>query len=139
MLLGCFSWDGEGPIFWIKNCPIVQDGYMDILDNVMLPYADWNIPLQCIYQQDNDPKHTAKKVKNQFSRKKGQSPDLIPIENLWKDVKTAVGHKKTNNQRRIVVQNLKCLDSDSNLKMPKSNTVNAEPMHSSYKKSWLFC
>ena len=33
--------------------------YVDILQNVMLPYAEDEMPFIRILQQDNDPKHTS--------------------------------------------------------------------------------
>jgi hypothetical protein len=52
MLWGCFSHHGVGPSQFI-------DGNMDILNRVMLPYAEWNMPLRFVFQHDNDPKHAS--------------------------------------------------------------------------------
>ena len=63
--------------------------YMDILKNTMLPFARNNISDDFIFQNDNDPKHTARVVK-QFLEEENitvlpwpsQSPDIKSIENL---------------------------------------------------------
>ena len=83
-----------------------QNIYVDILDKVMLPYTEFQMPLLWVFQQDNDPNHTNKKAKKWFEEKKvnimewlAQSLDLNPIENLWADFKIAVAVTKlTSNQ-----------------------------------------
>lgn len=105
---GCFSYDGVGPIYWIKEI-MDQHIYVDeILEKVMLPYAENNMPLRWVFMQDNDPKHTSRKARTFFEKKNvhllkwpAQSPDLNPIENLWKDLKIAVASKRTSSKEDL--------------------------------------
>ena len=39
-----------------------QHVYVDILENVMLPYAEEEMPLLWVFQQDNSVKHTSRKT-----------------------------------------------------------------------------
>ena len=96
MLWACFSYYEVGSIHWIKTI-MDQQVYVDILQNVMLPYAKNVMPFIWVFQRYNDPKHTSKKANMQFADNiidilewLLQSPDLNPIENLWADIKKAV-------------------------------------------------
>jgi hypothetical protein len=104
---GCFSFLGVGPIFWIKET-MTKETYRDILQNVMLPYARDNMGREWRFQQDNDPKHASKIVKDWFHQNQvsviewpSQSPDLNPIEHLWRELKKALPREKIVNKQEL--------------------------------------
>lgn len=112
MVWGVFSAQGVGPLVEINgnmNAAI----YKDILERNLLAYAEETMPQDWIFQQDNDPKHTSKLLKQWFSASNvrvlswpSQSPDLNPIEHLWEKLDRQV-RKHTYSNKVTLFKSLK--------------------------------
>lgn len=108
MVWGCFSACGVGNLIFIDGI-MDQYYYMDILKKNLHSSAE-KMGLQANYrfQQDNDPKHTAKSVQKWLSvnvrnqlKTPPQSADLNPIENLWSDLERNIRNHVISNKNDL--------------------------------------
>lgn len=103
MIWGCITHLGPGYMCKIEG-NMDQNLYLEILNRDLMDTIRYYKmkPANIIFQQDNDPKHTAKSVKEWLKNQifetlawPAQSPDLNPIENLWSQVKRSLNYFAT--------------------------------------------
>lgn len=105
---GCFCAHRVGNLYLVEG-NLEQLQYNQILREQLLPSAQMLFPDgNYIFQQDNDPKHTANLNKNWVRDNltatfewPSQSPDLNPIENLWSYLDKCCTDRKPKNSQEL--------------------------------------
>ena len=120
MILGCFSVKVMGKISVIDSKMNAQK-YKQLLEENLMPSVEsLEIPSDYIFQQDYDPKYTAKYMKKWLSENNvnilqwpSQSLDLNPFGNSWWFLKIQIWKRAPAN-----INNLKTICQEEYYKMP---------------------
>lgn len=110
MVWGCMSANG------IVNLKIIdgimdQYVYIDILkNNLQSSVAKMHLPEDHIFQQDNEPKHSALNSKlwilyntPSYVRTPLRSPDMNPIEHLWAELEKRIRKRRISNRNVLKI------------------------------------
>jgi hypothetical protein len=151
MIWGCMTWQGPGYVVKIDG-NMDKELYQEILDEgVKWTLRDYKInPNTFYFQHDNDPKHTASSTKQWLQQQNWkildwppQSPDLNPIEHLWRHLKVTLSkfehppinedeHWKRVYQTYYAIQPEVCQDLISSMPRRIEAVLKAKGGHTKY-------
>lgn len=108
MVWGCMTAAGPGKLIFIDGI-MGQYKYRNILQQNLLTSArQFGIEDDFIFQHDNDPKHTARSIKQWLSENgvnvmewPAQSPDINPIEHLWEHLDRKIRENSLSNLQQL--------------------------------------
>ncbi|GFV85978.1 transposable element Tcb1 transposase [Trichonephila clavipes] len=108
MVWGCMASNGVGYLVFIDGI-MDRKLYIDIRNNnIKVSAKKLGLDGNFIFQQDNDPKHTARNVKmwclfhcKQQLHTPPQSPDINDIKYLWATLETAVQKHQIRNKTHL--------------------------------------
>ena len=106
--MGVHSANGTGNLDFIFGI-MDQYAYLNILRNILNQSVQkLDLEGRYLFQQDNDPKHTARLVREwmihnvlQQLHKQPQTPDVNPIEHLWEELKHRVRKHRVRNREDL--------------------------------------
>ena len=109
MIWGCFSYSGIEEVRIINNT-MKSVKYNKILEVCMQSSVQkWELVPDWMFQQNNDPKHTAEVIRTWFEDNNNkvmnwrrQSPDMNPIESLWKLLKKRTHERWPKNLSEMI-------------------------------------
>jgi transposase len=113
MVWGCMGYAGVEELAIVEGIMNAK-GYVNILrGNLKKSVRKLEIQDSYLFQQDNDPKHTARTTREWLLyNARGlletppQSPDINPIENLWSLLETKIRKCKCSSSQ-MLIENLK--------------------------------
>jgi hypothetical protein len=112
MVWGCMGYAGVGELAIVEGIMNAK-GYVNILrGNLKKSIHKFEIQDSYLFQQDNDPKQTARiTIEGLLYNARGlmetppQSPDINPLENLWSLLETKIWKCKCSS-RQMLIENL---------------------------------
>lgn len=148
MVWGCMSSDGVGNITFIEGT-MTAKSYIDVLqDNLSESSNKLGLDGLYYFQQDNDPKHTARITQEWLLTNvphrlitPPQSPDMNPIENLWSILDSQIRRRAISNKNSLkeaLIDEWSKITSETTTKlidsMPRrlQAVIDAKGMHTKY-------